>query len=431
MPPKLTKARRASLPPGSVGSTVFSDGSYGFWKDPMGYVAAKVEDHGAVFQCRIMNQSTIMVTSHTAAVDVLSGPEADAFSLPQGYSQFLDGIFGPNMMLQEGGSHHRLASLLHEVIGPDAISGGRFSDRINTVVDQLATFLTEQAATADSINLYDAMKQAATRASLSLFLGVDVLDHAAVAELTDLTKAHWHGIISMPVKLRIPGLSFMQSKRSAAAGVADNLRTIIADRYVAAEEGGVARDESETIFDGLRDVLNKDETMEHTLLFISALIPKAVAAIMTQLILALDQPGPNGVGSLRDAVRADTACRDRVVQEVERCFSPFFACRRVVKRTVTVGGYVQHSPIQSSRLACPDLCRWLFDGVPHMIHESRIYACPPTPFQYTDDRLPARPFSQHDVPRGIYSDGGHPTRQHRQRRLCRWRRILAQPVGTR
>jgi hypothetical protein len=52
------------VPPGSAGSTMFADGSYGFWKDPMGFVERKVIEHGCpVFQCRVLNQKTIVRSS--------------------------------------------------------------------------------------------------------------------------------------------------------------------------------------------------------------------------------------------------------------------------------------------------------------------------------------------------------------------------------
>lgn len=194
--------------------------------------------------------------------------------------------------------------------------------------------------------------KAATRAALSLLLGVDVDDETTVAELTALTRTHWHGIVGIPLKLGIPGVSFMQSKRSLAAGAADKLRANIAARYDAAGSAAAAattptaktsstssistptttahpssmegapsgggagltssrdptastsssssasgvcpvgtaglahsavREGGESVFDGARDVLDREETIEHTLLFISALIPKAIAAMLTQV----------------------------------------------------------------------------------------------------------------------------------------------------
>eukprot|EP00038_Savillea_parva_P028182 m.63659 g.63659 ORF g.63659 m.63659 type:complete len:578 (-) comp8169_c0_seq2:259-1992(-) len=358
-------------PPGSVGSTFLSDSSYSFWKDPMGFVNAKRTELGPVFQCRLMNTPTIFVTSHEVATELLSYRHDKDLSLPQGYSQFLDGIFGQNMMTIDGGGHERLASMLHEVLGPGAVDSGRFDERITSLVESCGDLMTERFADGASHDLYDILKQVATRASLSLFLGVDIHDDAAVAELTALTKTHWHGITSVPVKVRIPGLSFMKSRRSAASEAADSLRDIIAQRYAsdgrqggttegravgkghtdghavdtAADKGEhrpgmVANDGGETVFDGLKEVLDRDDTVEHTLMFISALIPKAVAALMTQLMLVLDGPTTtHACETLRHAVRVDAACRERVVREVERCFPPFFACRRVVATTVSVAGY--------------------------------------------------------------------------------------------
>jgi cytochrome P450 len=49
------------------------------------------------------------------------GPEASAFSLPRGYSQFLNGIFGSNVMMAEGSTHERLRDMLGDLMGPEAV----------------------------------------------------------------------------------------------------------------------------------------------------------------------------------------------------------------------------------------------------------------------------------------------------------------------
>jgi len=333
----------------------------------MGFVQGKVADHGSVFKCRIMNQSTIVVASHAVAAEVLGGSSAGAFSLSQGYSQFMDGIFGENVLLSDGPTHQRLAGVLHEVMGPDAVAAGQFERRIAAVVADVEVFFTKRVACCDKpLDLYEALKEAATRASLSLCLGVDVLDDVAVAHLTELTRTHWHGIISVPLQLRIPGTSFMQSRRSAAAGAADALRTLIGARYdeaaaVAVAAGGVgdgaaAGEAAEgggvvdggaggggaggSVFDSLRQVLDRDESIEQALLFISALVPKAIAALMTQLLLALDGPSGGGGGqTLKEAARGDDNVLAMVLAEVERCYPPFFACLRVCTETTEIGGH--------------------------------------------------------------------------------------------
>ena len=56
-------------------------------------------------------------------------------------------------------------------------------------------------------------------------LDIDVTDEATLATLTGKATTHWHGIISMPVKVSVPGIG--KSGRAKAVKAAEDLRQFI------------------------------------------------------------------------------------------------------------------------------------------------------------------------------------------------------------
>lgn len=91
---------------------LLGDSSYAFYKNPNKFVEKHVAQHGAIFKARILNKSTVFVTSHAIVEEMLTGPDAREFSLPRGYDQFMSEIYGENVMLSTEETHARLRTLL-------------------------------------------------------------------------------------------------------------------------------------------------------------------------------------------------------------------------------------------------------------------------------------------------------------------------------
>ena len=60
--------------PGYAGLPVLGDKSVQFYRDPVGFVNAKVEQHGSpVFQSRFLNKPTVFLASNAAVREMLIG----------------------------------------------------------------------------------------------------------------------------------------------------------------------------------------------------------------------------------------------------------------------------------------------------------------------------------------------------------------------
>uniref|UniRef100_A0A8C7Y6N3 Dual specificity protein phosphatase n=1 Tax=Oryzias sinensis TaxID=183150 RepID=A0A8C7Y6N3_9TELE len=141
-----------------------------------------------------------------------------------------------------------------------------------------------------------------------------------------LCTQHWHGLISAPVNLKVP---LWSSGFSTALEARDRLMDIIKDKLENDTEGFPATLSSLPLPDS-------SAAAQHLLLFISALIPKALASLLTSFTLVLS--ADEQVESRRRAVE-DSDFLHTVLLEVQRLWPPFIGGRRIADQDTTLAGF--------------------------------------------------------------------------------------------
>eukprot|EP00054_Salpingoeca_dolichothecata_P029335 m.230150 g.230150 ORF g.230150 m.230150 type:complete len:133 (-) comp26454_c0_seq6:30-428(-) len=117
-------------------------------------------------------------------------------------------------------------------------------------------------------------KSLSTKLSICLFLGIEP-DDPQFARISQLTTVHWRGVISLPVSLKIPGLK-LANGFSAAQDAREELLEIIKTK--------LSENANQTATQAVGEVLDTETAAQHLLLFISALVPKAMASLLTFLV---------------------------------------------------------------------------------------------------------------------------------------------------
>lgn len=207
------------------------------------------------------------------------------------------------------------------------------SDFINSVCERS---LKDLSSSAKPQSVYPMFKRLGSELVLGLFLNVKAEEKPEMfEEITHLCTLHWHGIISAPVNIKVPMWS---SGFCTALEAKDKLMEIIKEKLELEQEGFVG---------SLRALPLPDASCasQHLLLFISALIPKALASLLTSFTLALCGPGKEKV---RARARQDHTYLDQVLLEVQRLWPPFIGGRRIASQDSTLGGY--HIPKGSAAM---------------------------------------------------------------------------------
>ncbi|WAR20838.1 C87A3-like protein [Mya arenaria] len=251
--------------PGSAGLPLLGDRSYEFYKDPIKFQHKYMENtKSRVFLARFLNKPTIFVGSNHVVHEVLTGEFADS-----------------------------LRESLKQLFTEEAIE--TYQSTIERIVKKSLSNLDTGLA---------------IEVCLGLFLGLDFSQPEADV-IADLTITHWHGIISVPLAVKVPLMS--ESTYSKAMDAKRKLLEIIHQRRIDKRHEFVERVE------GLGS-LTEESVNNHLLLFTSALVPKALSSILTSFDFSAGGfRFPAGHGVL---YMTYTAQRDRAVFEDPDTFNP-------------------------------------------------------------------------------------------------------------
>jgi cytochrome P450 len=184
-------------------------------------------------------------------------------------------LFDDNVLFLEGDAWHSMRKSLESLFDHESVA--RCLEETKSVVEEFF----RNFSTNEPVVVYKTFKLLATRLSIALFLShhTSPEDSQVIAELMTL---HWRGIISVPVNMRGPW-SLWQSGYSKALSAKDRLKAIIAD---------IIKSRPSAIASSIEACCTEDKEagLRHLLLFVSALIPKAFASILTSLVLELSKP---------------------------------------------------------------------------------------------------------------------------------------------
>lgn len=310
----------ASLP-GRVGWSVTGDRTLDFARDPVGFVQRNVKAFNSrMFQGRSLNRPHAFVASNQGVKEILQ-EKADLFDMGYKDLGYMYSLFGDVVIFNSDDEALRLRNILHKVFKPEEVT--RYMCQVEEVSSRLLRSINDK----DVVIPYKLFKLITTSICLGLFLGLDVeTAKEEAASITDLTITHWHGLISVPVNFNVYGYKSKYTK----AMIAKNRLLDIVNRRLTEESNGflsVVRDAG---------FQSKAEMANHVLLFVSALIPKALAALMTSFCIELGKP-QNTEKRLRAA--RDERYLENVLLEVKRLWPPFLGGRRFTRQDVVIDGY--------------------------------------------------------------------------------------------
>lgn len=305
--------------PGSAGLPLLGDRSYDFYKDPVKFMEKNISVYkNRNFIARFLNKATVFVGCNNT-LNCLLKEEADNLDL--GYKMFMADIYGDNILFTDGVDMVSLRESLSLLFTADAIQS--YQQTINHVVKKF----TDKINTQKPVCLYETLKRVCIEVCLSLFLGIDFDTTADLTEtIVSLTTTHWHGIISVPVNLKLPvgGASTFSKALDAKAQLLD----IIERRKVNTGHRHFPRKIQEVPKGD-----NKVFVNNHLLLFTSALVPKALSSLLTSFMIEISKQQ-----DLQEKVLSDEHLRDMFMLEVQRMYPPFFGGRRMVNKELVING---------------------------------------------------------------------------------------------
>ncbi|XP_069781485.1 uncharacterized protein [Narcine bancroftii] len=305
--------------PGSSGYALIGDKSLDFYKDPMHFCNSRIHTYGSrIFQARLLNKPTIFVCSVKGMKELLCGKISIFEKDP---STIMHDLYGDNLVTTNGEEAQLLRLSLMQLFNSKTL------ETLRDYIDRVCTRNLKDLAQREPVVIYEMFKRLATEIVLGIFLNVDAEESAAFSrQITELSTQHWHGLISAPVNVK---MSAWSSGFSQALEAKEKLLNIIKERLKSDNESFICK---------MKDVPFPESTSaaQHLLLFISALIPKALASLMTSFTIEL--AGSNKV-HIRKYARENEADLDHVLLEVERLWPSFIGGRRVAKQDTTLCGY--------------------------------------------------------------------------------------------
>ncbi|XP_062568237.1 putative cytochrome P450 120 isoform X1 [Saccostrea cucullata] len=307
--------------PGSCGLPILGDKSIDFYRDPVQFVTKNIQHNKSrVFCARFLNVPTVFIGCNETIQRLLTdGSEYTEL----GYKQFMGEIFGDNILFTDGEMARDLRGSLSQLFCSDSLNS------YQTTISRIVEDRVHELKCRCEVSLYSFMKSLCTEICLSLFLGMDFKDaEETTNQIVGLTTTHWHGIISVPVSIKLPltgGSSFCKALEAK-----DHLLNIIKQKKCSCETSHFP-----DRIQRCPHACQEEFVDNHLLLFSSALVPKALSSILTSLFIQ--------IGSLQTDKQTDLAedveTLEAMLLEVQRLFPPFIGGRRVAKQDFNLNGY--------------------------------------------------------------------------------------------
>ncbi|KAG7498981.1 cytochrome P450 26A1 [Solea senegalensis] len=302
--------------PGNAGLSLLGDKSLDFYRDPVSFYRQKMDKHGGrVFQSRLLNRPTAFICSVEGMRELLSEKSNLFLKDP---TDLMTNMYGDTIVTTNGEEACLLRLSLTSLFTGRCLESQR--DFISSVCERC---LKDLSLSGQPECVYSVFKRLGTELVLGLFLNVRAEEQPELfQEIMQLCTQHWHGLISAPVNVKVP---LWSSGFSTALEARDKLMDIIKDKLENDKEGFVGSL-------GSLPLPDSSAASQHLLLFISALIPKAVASLLTSFTLVL---GGNEQEETRRRAGEDPDYLHRVLLEVQRLWPPFIGGRRIADQVAT------------------------------------------------------------------------------------------------
>lgn len=306
--------------PGHVGWTVTGDKTVEFARFPLDFVKNRIEKYNSrVFVSRALNKPTIFVTSNNGIKEILIDKSS---SFGMGYKDFgyMHALYGDLFLFDDDEEAYRVRDLVRGLFHKDNC------DHYMKTVTRITHEKLESIDVKTSVDAYTVFKDLATEICLALFLDVDESTefHTVKAAAT----LHWHGLISVPLSLKVKGWSSSYGKASEAKEYL--IQLIIKKLESNNNKGRFLQCVSEANFESSHDAAT------HVLLFISAIIPKAFSSLLTSFVL---ETAGDFKEELRERSLSSDKFLDDVLLEVQRLWPPLYGGKRVSKEEVIIDGF--------------------------------------------------------------------------------------------
>nr|XP_057909650.1 putative cytochrome P450 120 [Doryrhamphus excisus] len=304
--------------PGYAGVSLLGDKSLDFYRDPVSFCQDKMDKHGSrVFQSRLFNRPTTFVCSAQGMRELLYEKSNVFLKDP---TDLMTKMYGDTLVTTNGEEACLLRLSLTSLFAGRCLESA--TDYITSVCERSLKDLSGQPQC-----VYTVFKQLGTELVLGLFLNVRPNEQPELFQkITKLCTQHWHGLISAPVNLKVP---LWSSGFSMALEAREQLMDIIKDKLENDTEGFVGSLKS-------LPLPSSSCAAQHLLLFISALIPKALASLLTTFTVVLS--GKDQEETRQRALKDADYLQD-VLLEVQRLWPPFIGGRRIAEKDTTLAGF--------------------------------------------------------------------------------------------
>ncbi|KAM7393110.1 hypothetical protein PAMA_007975 [Pampus argenteus] len=338
--------------PGNAGVSLLGDKSLEFYRDPVSFCWQRIEKHRSrVFQCRLLNRPTAFICSVQGMRELLCEKSSLFLKDP---TDLMTNMYGDTVVTTNGEEACLLRLSLTSLFTGSCLDSSR--DYITSVCERC---LKDLSLSGQPECVYTVFKRLGTELVLGLFLNVRAEEQPELfQEISQLCTQHWHGLISAPVNVKVP---LWSSGFSTALEARDKLMEIIKDKLENDTQGFVGSL-------GSLPLPDSSCASQHLLLFISALIPKALASLLTSFTLALSG---NEQEETRRRALTDAGYLQGVLLEVQRLWPPFIGGRRIADQDSTLAGF--HVPKGHGAIY-----------ISHSVHRD------PEVFQQPDNFLPER-----------------------------------------
>ncbi|KAI3362063.1 hypothetical protein L3Q82_012398 [Scortum barcoo] len=313
--------------PGNAGVSVLGDKSVEFYRDPVSFCRQRIEKHrSGVFQSRLLNRPTAFICSVKGTRELLCEKSNVFLKDP---TDLMTNMYGDTIVTTNGEEACLLRLSLMSLFTGSCLESS--NDYITSVCERCLKDLSLSVWSAcvflsgQPECVYSAFKRLGTELVLGLFLNVRAEEQPELyQEISQLCTQHWHGLISAPVNVKVP---LWSSGFSTALDARDKLMDIIKDKLEHDKQGFVGSL-------GSLPLPDSSSASQHLLLFISALIPKALASLLTSFTLAL-----SGNEQMRRRAMEEPDYLRRVLLEVQRLWPPFIGGRRIADQDSTLAGF--------------------------------------------------------------------------------------------
>ena len=270
------------------------------------------------FVMRLLMKPTVVVGKNSLVKTLLTEKNDCMYNMLKDF--FLD-LFPMAMMFAE----HDVAAEYRRMLLP-LFSADAFRN-YEGILDETIDLMFERRLSGGSMEMYEEFKRLSLAYNLRMFLDIDERRTPELFErISALTTTHWHGVISVPLNVKMPLI--MSSGYRKAAEAKDSLLRIIEEKMASADVEFINRF-SESGMDG-------ELVRNHVLLFMCALIPKASASVMTNLFESSHLWHDRYVGEGGDIDETALEC---LLLEVMRLWPPFVGGLKGITKEIELGDF--------------------------------------------------------------------------------------------